>query len=95
MLPIDLANWLVVAGKKGMYKGVGTINGEGEYKFMLTAIDGDLKGGDGVDKFRIRIWYEDDFGEEKVIYDNQLDDYQNADPTTTLGGGSIVIHKAK
>jgi hypothetical protein len=29
--------WLVVAGSKAQYKGVGTINGVGEYSFMLDA----------------------------------------------------------
>jgi hypothetical protein len=86
--------WLVVAGKKAMYKGVGTINGEGEFKFMLSAIDGDLKGGDGIDKFRIRIWEEVD-GMEVMIYDNQLGDWPEADPSTSILKGSIQIHKSK
>ena len=81
--------WLVVAGAKAQYKGIGTINRTGTYRFMLTAIDGDLlAGGKGLDKFRIRIW--DDNG---LIYDNQLNAPDTADPTTVLGGGSIAIHK--
>jgi len=83
--------WLVVAGNKAMFKGVGTIDGQ-EYKFMLMAIDGDLKNGDGIDKFRIRIWSEDILGNESVIYDNQPDAMVDDDPVTELGGGSIVIH---
>ena len=83
-------DWLVVAGKKAMYKGVGTINGEREYKFMLSAIDGDLQGGDGIDMFRIKIW---DTVTGEVVYDNQLGASDDAEPTTSLGGGSIVIHK--
>jgi len=40
--------WLVVAGtSKAQYKGVGTINGEGNYGFLLTAYDGGNTG----DKF--------------------------------------------
>lgn len=81
-------DWLVVAGAKAQFKGVGTINGEGAFKFMLTAIDGQVNGGGGVDKFRIRIW--DDTG---IVYDNQLNAPDTDDPTTVLGGGSIVIHK--
>ncbi|HEX7331058.1 MAG TPA: post-COAP-1 domain-containing protein [Pyrinomonadaceae bacterium] len=81
--------WLVVSGgKKAQYKGTGTINGGGSYRFMLTCIDGDKPGGDGVDKFRIRIW-SDNSG---LIYDNQLNAPDSDDPTTALGGGSIVIH---
>jgi hypothetical protein len=81
-----------VAGKKAIFKGVGTINGEGEYRFMISAWDGDLQGGDGIDKFRIRIWVEDAYGNEIVVYDNQIGDWPEADPSTELGGGSIVIH---
>jgi len=33
--------WLVVAGSKAQFKGTGTINGNGEYGFILTAVDGD------------------------------------------------------
>jgi hypothetical protein len=81
--------WLVVAGARGQYKGAGTINGDGEYGFMLTAIDSDVNGGGIADRFRIKIW-EKDGGE--VVYDNQLDAPDDAEPTTTLGGGSIKIH---
>lgn len=48
----------------------------------------------GADKFRIKIWDRQDGG---VVYDNRLgasDDLDNADPQV-LGGGSIVIHRAK
>jgi hypothetical protein len=82
--------WLVVAGPKAQYKGVGTINGTGEYGFMLTAIDGQINGGHGVDKFRIKIW---DKATDEIIYDNQMGASDTGDPTTALGGGSIVIHK--
>ena len=88
-------DWLVIAGAKAKYKGTGTINGEGEFKFMLTAIDGALPGGGGVDKFRIKIWYELETGEEVVVYDNQMGESDDSDAATALGGGSIVIHKAK
>jgi hypothetical protein len=80
--------WLVVAGARAQYKGVGTVNGAGSYRFMLTAIDGQSPGGGGQDKFRIRIW-SDGSG---LVYDNQLSAPDSDDPTTVLGGGSIVIH---
>lgn len=82
--------WLVVAGKRAQYKGSGTINGAGDYRFMLTVIDGDLPGGGGMDKFRIRIWNNNGGG---LVYDNQMNAPDNDDPTTVLGGGSIIIHK--
>jgi hypothetical protein len=54
---------------------------------MLTSVDGQVNGG-GIDKFRIKITDGDD-----VIYDNQIGDEDTANPSTVLGGGSIVIHK--
>jgi PKD repeat protein len=76
--------WLVIAGNKAMFKGSGTINGEGDYAFMLSAIDG------SPDRFRIRIW---DKVTNVVIYDNQIGAADDAAPTTALGGGSVTIHK--
>ena len=48
-----------MAGHEGKYKGTGTINGEGSYKFMLSAND------DSPDTFRIKIW-----GDTGNVYDN-------------------------
>jgi uncharacterized protein (UPF0548 family) len=93
----DTYDWLVVAGAKAKFKGTGTINGAGEYKFKLTAIDGDIPGGGGADKFRIKIWWEEIVGDitiEHVIYDNG-EDINGEEILTELGGGSIVIHKGK
>jgi len=87
-------DWLVIAGKKAMYMGDGTVNGDAGFTFQINAIDGDLPGGDGVDKFRIKI--KQTGGSGGVIYDNQVacaDGSDNADPCTVLGGGSIKIHK--
>ena len=83
--------WLVVAGARAQFKGEGTINGAGNYGFMLTAIDGAINGGGGADKFRIKIWDMDNG--DAVVYDNLVGGADDADPTTLLGGGSIVIHK--
>jgi hypothetical protein len=81
---------LVVSNFKAQYKGTGTINGSGEYKFILTAYDGQVQGGDGVDKFRIKIMTMADV----IVYDNAMgasDDIDTANPTA-IGGGSVVIH---
>jgi hypothetical protein len=83
-------DWLVIAGSKAKFKGDGTINGDGSYGFMLSAVDGDSKGDD--DAFRIKIWDKDNG--DIVIYDNQMGETDDSDATTALGGGSIVIHKA-
>lgn len=82
--------WLVVAGARAQYKGEGTINGASAYGFLLTAIDGALPGGGGTDQFRIKIWGK---GTGGVVYDNKRGDAEDSDAATTLGGGSIVIHK--
>jgi hypothetical protein len=82
--------WLVVSGAKAQYKGSGTINGVAGFKFLLTATDGQVNGGGGVDKFRIKITNSLD----TVVYDNVqggTDDIDTANPQA-LGGGSIVIH---
>lgn len=84
--------WLVVAGAKAQYKGYGTINGGGKYGFLLTALDGQLRGGGGKDKLRIKIW---DTTNGQIVYDNQKGAGDNVDPTTPIAGGSIVIHATK
>lgn len=71
--------WLVVnqAGTNAQFKGEGTINGAGSYKFMLWAGDSDP------DTFRIRIWEE--------VGDSEIDVYDNG-TEQPIGGGSIVVH---
>ncbi|MDI1322584.1 MAG: HYR domain-containing protein, partial [Algoriphagus sp.] len=80
---------LVISGAKATYRGVGTVNGLGSHKFMVTVIDGDLRG--ELDRFRIRVWANG--SSSNVIYDNEYSLAENAEATTLLGGGSIVIHK--
>jgi hypothetical protein len=81
--------WLVVAGARAQLKGTGTVNGGGTYGFLLTAVDGQVAGGGGMDRFRIKIW---DKATGAIVYDNQMGANDGADTTTTLGGGSITIH---
>ncbi len=82
--------WLVVAGARGQYKGTGTINGAGNYGFLLTAIDGQVSGGGGADKFRMKIW--DRNAGDAVIYDNGGGAADDAAALSELAGGSILIH---
>ena len=86
-------DWMVVAGPKAQYKGVGTINGDGNHGFMIFAIDADLTPSTEVDLFRIKIWDKDEG--DTVVYDNQMGAADDADPGTAIRGGNIVIHKAK
>jgi len=79
-----------VGGAKAQYKGNGTINGAGNYGFMLSVIDGQVSGGGGTDKFRIKI---SNKTSGILVYDNQMGTIDDTDPTTVIGGGSIVVHK--
>ena len=81
--------WLVVAGARAQFKGSGQINGSGSYGFMISAVDGQVSGGGGIDKFRIKIWLLSD--PTNVVYDNQMGAAEDGTPTTSLGGGSINI----
>jgi VCBS repeat-containing protein len=82
-------DWLVISGPKAQYKGTGSINGAGEYGFLLTANDGQVSGGGGADKFRIKIW---DKTSGEVVYDNQLGGSDDQAASQVIGGGSVVIH---
>jgi hypothetical protein len=81
--------WLTVSGARAQYKGEGTINGSGKYGFLLTAVDGQINGCGNTDKFRIKIWDKNDG--DKVVYNNESTSTDDSDPTTEIGGGSIVI----
>jgi len=83
-------SWLVVAGARVQYKGTGSVNGDGNFGFILTAIDGEANGGGGDDKFRIKIWDKDN--NDIIVYDNQIGDSDIDDPITYLVGGQIMIH---
>ena len=75
--------WLVIAGPLAQYKGSGTINGAGDYGFLLTAKDSAINGGPATDTFRIKIWDKDNG--EAVVYDNGTNQ--------PIDQGSIVIHQ--
>jgi hypothetical protein len=83
-------DWLVVAGRRAQYRGTGTVNNTGSYGFTLTAIDGDVPGGGGLDKFRMKVW--DLNNNNSLVYDNQVGSSDYSDPTTVISGGSITIH---
>lgn len=78
-------DWLVVAGQnKAKFKGSGTVNGAGAFKFMLTAIDN----GNSGDRFHIKVW-----DVNGVLYDNLPSSGEDAYDGTVLGGGNIQVHK--
>ena len=85
---------LIISGAKAQFKGVGTINGSGNYGFMISVLDGALSGSSDQDKFRIKIWDLDNYG--AIVYDNNIEQTdENAEPATIISSGSIIIHKQK
>ena len=82
--------YLVIDKARAQFRGFGKVNGSSGYDFIVTVIDGNLAGGGGVDKFRIKIW-------EKttglIVYDNQMGASDAANPITALAGGDVAIKK--
>lgn len=58
---------------------------------MLFAVDAKLTPSTDVDLFRIKVWDKDDG--DRLVYDNELGAADDAEASTEIGGGSIVIHK--
>ncbi|MDF1714597.1 MAG: DUF5011 domain-containing protein [Akkermansiaceae bacterium] len=83
-------DWLVVAGAKAMFKGIGSVNDEPGYRFLISAIDG--AAGGTSDKFRIKIWHAESGAN---VYDNALGAAEDAEPSTLISGGNITVHSPK
>jgi len=81
-------DYLVVSGTKAQFKGQGKLNGDGSYNFILTVLDGQLPGGGGTDRIRVKIWNKNTGA---VVYDTQRGASDAADPTTAVGSGSSVV----
>jgi len=83
--------YLVFAGAKAQYQGTGTVNGGGNYGFQVTATDGQLPGGGGMDRFRIKIWNK--ATGNTVVYDNAPSASDDLDLITpqAIASGSIQI----
>jgi PKD repeat protein len=89
MFKMESCQWLVLAAPRFQFKGTGTIKGlTGEYDFMLTALDGHMRGGDGLDYIRVKIW-------EKatgiIIYDSEMGASDIGNPTLNTEGGNVAI----
>jgi hypothetical protein len=90
-------DYLVVTGAKAQFKGLGKMNRNGIEQsgiaFILTVTDGQLTGGGGTDKIRMKI-YNKNTGE--VYYDNQPGASDADAPVTvvennSLGDGIVVV----
>ncbi len=84
--------WLVISGSKAQYKGSGMVNGSEGYGFLLTANDGQVTGGGGTDRFRLKIW---NTTTGDIVYDNQQGDAEDALASQAIEGGSITLHDGK
>jgi hypothetical protein len=83
---------LVIAGNTANYTGTGTINGAGQYGFLLAAVDGDLQGRKAPDKLRMQIW---ELATGTRVYDNQAGADQGSEAREAINGGAITIHEGK
>lgn len=81
-------DWIVVSGPSAIHAGSGTINGSGDFAFLVSVVDG-AAAGTQVDRFRIRIW---DKTTGDVIYDDQPGDDPYAVATFATSAGRIQIH---
>ncbi len=80
--------YLAVSGAKAQFKGSGKIIGDQSgYSFIMTVIDGNVAGGGGVDKIRMKIFNKNTGA---IIYDNQPGASDAADPITPVGSGSTI-----
>ena len=84
---------LVITGKKAVFRGTGTVNGQAGFNYLVVVIDDGIGGPNKTDKFRIKITNNSGV----VIYDNQIGKDENSADATTIGnngtgGGQIVIH---
>ena len=84
--------WLVVSGAKATYKGRGTVNGLGDYGFLLSTVDGDSQSVPGPDRLRLKVWNR---LSGDVIYDNQLGAADDAPAATTIAAGAITVSAPK
>lgn len=81
-------DWLAVLGCEAYYLGSGTVNGVGDYGFVVSLVDGRLAP-DGIDRYRMRIW---DKATGAVVFDNQFGHDVCARAAQPTDGGSLVIH---
>ncbi|MDP3072811.1 MAG: YncE family protein [Opitutaceae bacterium] len=79
--------WLVVNqnDRNAQFKGIGTVNGIGNFSFMIWAYDGSTSVASPADTFRIKIWDMED--NDAVLYDNGVNQ--------PISGGNVIVHAAK
>lgn len=81
----NTTNLLVTANGKATLRGTGTINGAGNYSYLITGLDSLQNGGQGTIRFQIK----DQLG--NLIYDTQPGATDTANPTTSVTG-QVIVH---
>jgi len=84
-------DWLVISGASAQFKGSGTVNSTGSYGFLVTITDGEQTGGDGIDRYRLKLT---DNSTGQVVYDNVMgapDDMATANPQPISSGNVLVF----
>jgi probable HAF family extracellular repeat protein len=87
---------LSVAANRAQYQGSGTVNGAGNYRFLLTTVDGSAGKQAGQSRLRMKIWHTDARTNAEVVdYDNQVgaSALAAANEGSAIGAGSIAIRK--
>ncbi|HSK12269.1 MAG TPA: T9SS type A sorting domain-containing protein, partial [Phnomibacter sp.] len=81
--------YLAVDKHRAQFRGSGRITGfQSGISFIMTVIDGDVSGGGGVDRVRMRIFNKNT---GQVYYDNQPGSGEADDPITAVTAGSTVF----
>ena len=81
-------SYLAISGRRAQFKGFGIGSDSLAYTFILTVSDGNLSGGDGIDRFRMKIVNKNT---RAIAYDNQMGASDAADPITPVGAGSSIF----
>ena len=84
--------WLVISGTRATYKGLGTVDGQGQYGFLLSAVDGGEGAATEPDRLRLKV-FDPDTGD--IVYDNQLGASDDAAPDTAITAGAISVKGPK
>jgi hypothetical protein len=92
----DNYDWLVIVGGWAQYGGIGTVNGSGQYEFVVTAIDAEVDNYFGVESDRIGIKIVD-LADGMVVFDTALSPEASTElfgTVPTVGGATVKIHKS-
>ncbi|MDX2038441.1 MAG: PKD domain-containing protein [Isosphaeraceae bacterium] len=83
--------WMIVDGSTARYRGIGTVNGSGEFGFEISVVDGGLRTPAVRDRIRIVI---NDLASGSTVFDNHPGLPPSAEPTEQIRTGQIRIQPA-